>query len=98
MWPHYSRFVKPSYDEYCAPTKKYADIVVPRGAENDVAINLIICHIQVNNSFLIIFIIYFQDILKKSDSLKKNGQMNGHTNGQIATATIGGEGDQKRPH
>ena len=47
MWPHYSRFVKPSYDEYCAPTKKYADIVVPRGAENDVAINLIICHIQV---------------------------------------------------
>ena len=41
-------FVKPSYDEYCAPTKKYADIVVPRGAENDVAINLIICHIQVN--------------------------------------------------
>jgi len=80
----YTGFVKPSYDEYCAPTKKYADIVVPRGAENDVAINLIICHIQ--------------DILKKSDSLKKNGQMNGHTNGQIATATLGGEGDQKRPH
>ena len=43
-----SSFVKPSYDDYCAPTKKYADIVVPRGAENDVAINLIICHIQVS--------------------------------------------------
>ena len=46
------RFVKPSYDEFCAPTKKYADIIVPRGVENDVAINLIICHIQVLNKNL----------------------------------------------
>ena len=49
---HVCSFVKPSYDDYCAPTKKYADIVVPRGAENDVAINLIICHIQVSLRWL----------------------------------------------
>lgn len=69
----YTGFVKPSYDDYCAPTKKYADIVVPRGAENDVAINLIICHIQ--------------DILKKSDNLKQsNGNFNGHGNGHLQAA------------
>jgi len=60
----YTVFVKPSYDEFCAPTKKYADIIVPRGVENDVAINLIICHIQ--------------DILKSSGcSVNGNGVTNG---------------------
>ena len=30
----YENFVKPCYDMYCLPTKKYADIVLPRGEEN----------------------------------------------------------------
>lgn len=30
----YERFVKPSFDEYTFPTKKYADVVIPRGADN----------------------------------------------------------------
>jgi len=34
----YNRFVKASYDEYIKPTMKHADIIVPRGAENDIAI------------------------------------------------------------
>jgi len=55
----YTSFVKPSYDEFCAPTKKYADVIVPRGVENEVAINLIICHIQ--------------DILKQSGEIFENG-------------------------
>jgi len=41
----YEKFVKPSYDEFIAPTKRYADIIVPRGAENLVAIDLVIKHI-----------------------------------------------------
>lgn len=41
----YSRFVKPAYQEFIVPTKRYADIVVPRGGENVVAIDLIIKHI-----------------------------------------------------
>ncbi len=40
----YTRFVKPSFEEYILPTKRYSDIVVPRGAENLVAIDLIIKH------------------------------------------------------
>jgi uridine kinase len=27
----YTRFVKPSYDHYIAPTMIYADLIVPRG-------------------------------------------------------------------
>eukprot|EP01120_Amphizonella_sp_Union-15-10_P010370 TRINITY_DN4138_c0_g1_i1.p1 TRINITY_DN4138_c0_g1~~TRINITY_DN4138_c0_g1_i1.p1 ORF type:complete len:365 (-),score=62.39 TRINITY_DN4138_c0_g1_i1:4-1098(-) len=37
----YSQFVKPAFEDYILPTKKYADIIVPRGVENVVAINLI---------------------------------------------------------
>ena len=41
----YARFVKPSFEEFILPTKKYADIIIPRGADNDVAIDLIVQHI-----------------------------------------------------
>ncbi len=39
--------VKPAFEEFCIPTKKFADVIVPRGAENKVAIDLIVQHIQV---------------------------------------------------
>ncbi|KAF9542146.1 Uridine-cytidine kinase-like 1 [Mortierella hygrophila] len=42
----YQRFVKPSYDNYVYPTKKNADVVIPRGLENLVAIDLLTKHIQ----------------------------------------------------
>lgn len=42
----YERFVKPSFDDYIMPTKKYADIIVPRGGANDVAIHLLTEHIK----------------------------------------------------
>ncbi|XP_031553202.1 uridine-cytidine kinase-like 1 isoform X2 [Actinia tenebrosa] len=42
----YNAFVKPSFDKYIAPTVNYADIVVPRGGENDVAIDLIVRHVK----------------------------------------------------
>ncbi|KAF9405406.1 hypothetical protein BGZ94_003563 [Podila epigama] len=42
----YQRFVKPSYDNYVYPTKQNADVVIPRGLENLVAIDLLTKHIQ----------------------------------------------------
>jgi uridine kinase len=42
----YQKFVKPAFEEFCLPTKKYADVIIPRGAENNVAINLIVQHIN----------------------------------------------------
>jgi len=42
----YTTLVKPAFEEFCIPTKKFADVIVPRGAENTVAIDLIVQHIQ----------------------------------------------------
>jgi len=42
----YINFVKPAFEEFCLPTKKYADVIIPRGADNVVAIDLIVQHIQ----------------------------------------------------
>lgn len=27
-------YVKPAFEEFCSPTKKYADVIIPRGADN----------------------------------------------------------------
>lgn len=42
----YTTFVKPAFEEFCLPTKKHADVIIPRGADNTVAIELIVQHIQ----------------------------------------------------
>ncbi|XP_044503780.1 uridine kinase-like protein 5 [Mangifera indica] len=42
----YARFVKPSFEEFILPSKKHADIIIPRGGDNDVAIDLIVQHIR----------------------------------------------------
>jgi len=42
----YENHVKPAYDRFIAPTMTYADIIVPRGGENQVAIDLIVQHVQ----------------------------------------------------
>ncbi|XP_003743166.1 uridine-cytidine kinase 2-B [Galendromus occidentalis] len=42
----YTKYVKPAFEEFCLPTKKYADVIVPRGADNGVAIDLIAKHIK----------------------------------------------------
>ncbi|KAJ0564888.1 putative transferase [Helianthus annuus] len=38
----YSKFVKPSFENFILPAKKYADIIIPRGGDNHVAIDLIV--------------------------------------------------------
>jgi len=42
----YANFVKPAFEEFCLPTKKYADVIIPRGSDNTVAIGLIVQHIK----------------------------------------------------
>ncbi|KAH3779480.1 hypothetical protein DPMN_157283 [Dreissena polymorpha] len=42
----YNTFVKPAFDYYIAPTMSYADIIVPRGGSNKVAIDLIVRHVH----------------------------------------------------
>lgn len=42
----YNRFVKPSFDYYIAPSVTHADLIVPRGGDNQVAINLIVQHVH----------------------------------------------------
>ncbi|XP_040985703.1 uridine kinase-like protein 1, chloroplastic isoform X1 [Juglans microcarpa x Juglans regia] len=42
----YSKFVKPAFDNFILPSKKYADVIIPRGGENHVAIDLIVQHIH----------------------------------------------------
>ncbi|KAK0159922.1 hypothetical protein PV328_007382 [Microctonus aethiopoides] len=41
----YMNYVKPAFEEFCLPTKKFADVIIPRGADNTVAIDLIVHHI-----------------------------------------------------
>uniref|UniRef100_A0AC35UEV2 Uridine/cytidine kinase n=1 Tax=Rhabditophanes sp. KR3021 TaxID=114890 RepID=A0AC35UEV2_9BILA len=44
----YLTFVKPAFDEYVLPTKKFADVIIPnfKPASNEVAIDLVVKHIQ----------------------------------------------------
>ncbi len=42
----YVNTVKPMHEEFVEPTKKYADIIVPRGGHNTVAINIIVERIK----------------------------------------------------
>jgi len=42
----YTTLVKPAFEEFCLPTKKFADVIIPRGADNLVAIDLIVQHIR----------------------------------------------------
>ncbi|KAF3778041.1 Uridine kinase-like protein 1 [Nymphaea thermarum] len=42
----YAKFVKPAFDEFILPSKKYADVIIPKGGDNHVAIDLIVQHIR----------------------------------------------------
>ncbi|XP_075472919.1 uridine-cytidine kinase 2 isoform X1 [Ascaphus truei] len=78
----YITFVKPAFEEFCLPTKKYADVIIPRGADNLVAINLIVQHIQ--------------DILNGGLSKRQsNGYTNGYSSPRSRHAS---ESSRSRPH
>lgn len=42
----YHKFVKPAFSLFIEPTKKYADIIIPRGAENTQAVDLVRLHLK----------------------------------------------------
>jgi uridine kinase len=42
----YAKFVKPAFNDFVLPSKKYADVIIPRGGDNHVAIDLIVQHIR----------------------------------------------------
>lgn len=42
----YLTTVKPMHDKYVEPSKRYADLVVPEGGKNTVALDIILGHIQ----------------------------------------------------
>lgn len=43
---HYQDFVKPMHLQFIEPTKRFADIIVPQGGENTVAIDILTSRIQ----------------------------------------------------
>lgn len=43
---HYENFVKPMHLQFIEPTKHYADIIVPQGGQNEVAIDLLASRIR----------------------------------------------------
>ncbi|TRZ02574.1 hypothetical protein DNTS_018278, partial [Danionella cerebrum] len=51
----YNKFVKPAFEQYIEPTMRLADIVVPRGGGNMVAIDLIVQHTQSQLEELLMF-------------------------------------------
>ena len=42
----YLSTVKPMFDEYVAPTKRYADIIIPNNTKHDVALEILIAKIN----------------------------------------------------
>jgi len=45
---HYDKFVKPMHLQFIEPTKRYADIIVPQGGKNQVAIDILSSRIKQN--------------------------------------------------
>ncbi|TGZ68136.1 hypothetical protein CRM22_004432 [Opisthorchis felineus] len=41
----YFKYVKPAFEEFCLPTKKYADVILPRAPDNTVGVDLITEHL-----------------------------------------------------
>ncbi len=42
----YETTVRPMHLAFILPTKRYADVIIPRGGENDVAIDMVVARIQ----------------------------------------------------
>ena len=42
----YERFVRPMHLEFVEPSKRYADVIIPRGGENQVALEMVIASIR----------------------------------------------------
>jgi uridine kinase len=45
---HYEQFVKPMHMQFIEPTKRYADIIVPQGGENHIAIDILSSRVKMH--------------------------------------------------
>jgi uridine kinase len=45
---HYSTFVKPMHQQFIEPTKLFADVIIPQGGNNKVAIDMVVSQIKLN--------------------------------------------------
>lgn len=45
---HYEKYVKPMHLQFIEPTKRYADIIVPQGGQNKVAIDILASRIRMH--------------------------------------------------
>jgi len=45
---HYEKYVKPMHLQFIEPTKRYADIIIPQGGTNHVAIDILTSRIKMN--------------------------------------------------
>jgi uridine kinase len=43
---HYEKFVKPMHQQFIEPTKQYADVIIPQGGNNKVAIDMVVSRIN----------------------------------------------------
>lgn len=43
---HYSKFVKLMHEQFIEPTKKFADVIIPQGGNNKVAIEMVVSRIK----------------------------------------------------
>ncbi|XP_056586797.1 uridine-cytidine kinase 1 isoform X1 [Triplophysa dalaica] len=92
----YTTFVKPAFEEFCLPTKKYADVIIPRGVDNMGKFetndeiesrNKFLLYKAVLNFFLIpvainLIVQHIQDILNGDICKWQKGSVNGHAYGR----------------
>lgn len=45
---HYEKYVKPMHLQFIEPTKRYADLIIPQGGANTVAIDILTSRIKMN--------------------------------------------------
>jgi len=45
---HYEKFVKPMHQQFIEPTKLFADVIIPQGGKNKVAIDMVASRIKIN--------------------------------------------------
>ena len=45
---HYETFVKPMHLQFIEPSKRYADVIIPQGGKNRVAIDMVVSRIKMN--------------------------------------------------
>jgi len=62
----YETFVKPAFDSFILPSKRFADVIIPRGSDNIVAINLLVHHIRTS----------LHEMLQQETKILKNKKLN----------------------